>query len=95
MLLAVVVFVPTLARLHQHVGTSTDEGPRFRWSTSCDSVPKRATATTAAALAAIVAGTTTNPPARRAYARPAADPLPAACAPRSAQRLRAPPAHIA
>jgi len=91
-LLAAVVFVPTLARLHQHVGrTATDEGPRFRWSTSCDAVPKKAAALAATALVPIVVGTIVTPPRPAGDARPVNDQRPLTSAVRSPHGLRAPP----
>ena len=94
-LLAAVVSVPTLARLHQHVGLyPTEEGPRFRWSTSCESVPKKAAALAAIALVPVIVGTIVSPPSRTGYVGPAPDAHPPASAQPSPHGLRAPPRHF-
>jgi hypothetical protein len=91
-LLGAVVFVPALARVHQHVGQRpTDDSPRFRWSTCWESVPKKGTAAATIAVVPIIVAVLVSPPVRGGFERPVSDAIPLGSTRLSPPGLRAPP----
>jgi len=72
--------------------TPAHEHSRFRWTNSCESVPKKVSAAAPVAPADAPAQADVDPPARTRPDAPATDPLPARSPDRSPHGLRAPPA---
>jgi hypothetical protein len=94
-LLALLACVPSIARVHDRIcadRTPAHEHSRFRWTNSCESVPKKVSAAAPVAPADAPAQAEVEPPARTRPDAPATDPLPARSPDRSPHGLRAPPA---
>jgi hypothetical protein len=98
-ILTTLSLVPSIARAHDHLGrqqTPAQQHSRFRWTNSCESVPKKVSNVDAIAPLDVPIETALEPPSRSWHAVPALD---SPCLPESPQRftlsLRAPPHALA
>lgn len=91
---AVIMFVPAVTRVHQHIGRdASGQAPHAKWSTSCESIPKKTTPVLAMEIVPI-AGVITIAPLAPEHRNLAPDPLPPTVAVLSPSGLRAPPPSI-